>query len=141
MTTMPKTLTPQVVGQAENAHQPILTRVLAPTGVTKDQWVALTMTATAGGAVEEAQLAAQMAGALKIDRAVARATIAGLVDAGLLLRQASQVGFSEDGRAQHGQIRAAIDAIIVPAYADIPAKDLATAARVLTIITTRLNAA
>ncbi len=141
MTTTAPALNPQIVGQAENAHKPILARVLAPTGTTKNQWVALTMTATAGGAIETDQLAGQIAGALKIHQVVARDTIAELVAAGLLADEASRVGLTDAGRARYSQIRAGIDAVIAPAYADIPAEDLATAARVLTAITARLNAA
>ncbi|EIV92718.1 hypothetical protein [Frankia sp. QA3] len=141
MTTTVQILTPQIVGQAENAHKPVLARVLAPTGTTKNQWVALVMTVTAGGAVETDQLADRIAGALKVDQVVARDAIAELVAAGLLAAEASRVALTEAGRSRYSQIRAAIDAVIVPAYADIPSEDLATAARVLTIITDRLNAA
>jgi DNA-binding MarR family transcriptional regulator len=141
MTTTAPVLTPQIVGQAENAHKPILAGILAPTGMTMSQWVALTMTANAGGAIEADQLAAQMAGALKIDQVTARDTIAELVAARLLAGEASRVGFTDAGRARHGEIRAAIDAVIARVYGDIPAEDLVTAARVLTLITARLNAA
>jgi DNA-binding MarR family transcriptional regulator len=141
MTTTAPVLTPQIVGQAENAHKPLLARILAPTGTTTDQWVALTMTAAAGGTIEVEQLAAQMVGALKIDQAAAQDTIAELVATRLLADEASQVGLTDAGRARHGQIRAAVDAIIAQVYGDIPTEDLATAARVLTLITDRLNAA
>ena len=141
MTTTAPLLNPQIVGQAENAHQPILARVLAPTGTTKNQWVALTMTATAGGAVEAARLAGQLVGALKVDPAAARDAVAELLAARLLADEASRVRLTDAGRARFAEIRAAIDAIVTPAYAGIPAEDLATAARVLTTITARLNAA
>jgi DNA-binding MarR family transcriptional regulator len=139
VTTTSPLLTPQIVGQAENAHKPLIGRILGPTGTTMHQWVALTMTATAGGAIEAEQLAAQMVGALKIDHAAAHDTIAELVAARLLADEAPQVGFTDAGRAKHGQIRAAVDAIIAQVYGDIPTQDLATAARVLMTITDRLN--
>jgi hypothetical protein len=50
-------LNPQIVGQAENAHLPVLARILAGTGTTKHQWVALSLITAAGGAVEHTQLA------------------------------------------------------------------------------------
>ena len=140
MTTTAPVLNPQIVGQAENAHKPFLARILAHSGTTMNQWVALTMTATAGGAIEAEQLVAQMVGALKIDQVAARDTIAELVATRLLAGGASRVGLTDAGRARYDQIRTAIDAIIAPAYADIPTEDLATAARVLTLITARLNA-
>src|SRR5260370_3459341 len=138
MTTTAPLLTPQIVGQAENAHKPFLVRILAPTGTTMSQWVALTMTAAAGGAVEAEQLAAQIAGALKVDPVAARDTIAELVAKRLLADEASRVGFTEAGRARYGEIRAAVDAIIATVYGDIPTEDLVTAGRVLTVITARL---
>jgi DNA-binding MarR family transcriptional regulator len=141
MTTTAPVLTPQIVGQAENAHKPFLARILASTGTTMNQWVALTMTASAGGATEAEQLAAQMVDALKIDQAAAQDTIAELVATRLLADEASRVGFTDAGRARHGQIRAAVDAIIAQVYGDIPTEDLVTAARVLTLIIDRLNAA
>ena len=70
------TLTPQIVGQAESAHKPILDRILAPAGLTRNQWVALTLTAASGGAIESGRLAARMTGALKIDDAEAAAAVA-----------------------------------------------------------------
>jgi hypothetical protein len=140
LTTTARVLNPQIVGQAENAHKPFLARILAHSGTTMNQWVALTMTATAGGAIEAEQLAAQMVGALKIDQVAARDTIAGLVATRLLADEASQVGLTDAGRARYGQIRAAVDAIIATAYGDIATDDLVAAARVLTLITARLNA-
>jgi DNA-binding MarR family transcriptional regulator len=140
MTTSAALLNPQIVGQAENAHQPILARVLAPTGTTKNQWVALTMTAAAG-AVGTAELAGRLVGALKVDPAAARDAVAELVAARLLADDASGVRLTAAGEARYAEIRAAIDAIVTPAYAGIPAEDLATAARVLTTVTARLNAA
>ena len=40
-TTTPLTLNPQIIGQAENAHLPILNHALAGSGLTKDAWVTL----------------------------------------------------------------------------------------------------
>lgn len=142
MTTTP-TLNPQIVGQAENAHLPVLKRILARTGTTKNQWVALTLTTAAGGAVDRDQLAGRLTGALKIDHADAGATITELTTARLLedvSGEVSGVGLTESGQARYREIRAAVDEVIGRAYRDIPADDLATAARVLTLITARLNA-
>jgi hypothetical protein len=44
------------------------------------------------------------------------------------------------GQARYSQIRAAVDEVIARAYEDLPVGDLATAARVLTLVTVRLNA-
>jgi hypothetical protein len=40
--TITPTLNPRVIGQAESAHRSILDRILARTGTTFPQWVALT---------------------------------------------------------------------------------------------------
>jgi DNA-binding MarR family transcriptional regulator len=141
MTTTAPVLTPQIVGQAENAHKPFLVPILASTGTTMNQWVALTMTMAAGGGIEADRLAAQIVGSLKIDQTAARGAISELIGNGLLAEEASRVELTGAGRARYGQIRAEIDAIIARVYGDIPTEDLATAARVLTLITARLNAA
>lgn len=145
MTTAPSaatTLSPQIVGQAERAHRPILDRILAPTGTTMNQWVALKLIAVAGpGSLD--QLAGRITGMLRIDDVSARAAIAELTSAGLLEQlpaDAGLLGFTDAGRALYQQINGAVDEVINRAYADIPVDDLITAGRVLTLITTKLNA-
>jgi DNA-binding MarR family transcriptional regulator len=136
-------LNPQIVGQAENAHLPILASILARTGTTKNQWVALSLTAAAGGTVDHDQLAARITGALKIDRAAAVAAITELTAAGMLSAlpgEESRVGLTDAGEARYREIRSAVDEVIGRVYRDIPADDLATAGRVLILITARLNA-
>lgn len=137
------TLNPQIVGQAENAHLPILARILAGTGTTKNQWVALSLATAAGGTVDHDQLAAQIAGALKIDNGTAVRAITELTTTGMLARlpgEASVVRLTDAGQARYREIRSAVDEIIKRVYGDIPTEDLATAGRVLTLITARLNA-
>jgi DNA-binding MarR family transcriptional regulator len=136
-------LNPQIVGQAENAHLPVLARILARTGTAKNQWVALSLTTAAGGAVDRDHLAARITGALKIDNAAAVAAITELVTAGMLAElpgEESRVGLTDAGQARYREIRSAVDEIIGRVYRDIPTDDLATAGRVLTLITSRLNA-
>jgi DNA-binding MarR family transcriptional regulator len=135
------TLTPQIVGQAENAHKPILDRILAPASLSRNQWVALTLTAASGGAIDSGQLAARMASALKIDNAEAAAAVAELTAAQLTeAADGPAVRLTVAGQARHREIRAAVSEVTERAYGDIPAEDLATAARVLITITERLNA-
>jgi DNA-binding MarR family transcriptional regulator len=143
MTTTIPTLDPQIVGQAERAHQPILDRIVARTGTTKNQWVTLALIGAAGGALDRDQLAGRISGALKIDGATVGATIAELTAEHLLAdlpEEGSLLGFTDAGRARYEEIRAAIKEVVSRVYRDIPADDLATAARVLILITTRLNA-
>jgi DNA-binding MarR family transcriptional regulator len=135
------TLNPQVVGQAENAHLPVLKRILAHTGTTKNQWVAVTLTTAAGGAIDRNQLIGRLTDALKIDNAAAVAAISELTTTQLLEDgEESRVGLTDSGQARYREIRSAVDEVIGRVYRDIPADDLATAGRVLTLITARLNA-
>ncbi|WP_406040293.1 hypothetical protein OG799_31050 [Micromonospora sp. NBC_00898] len=136
-------LNPQIVGQAENAHLPVLARILARTGTTRHQWVALTLTAAGGGAVDRDRLVARITGTLKIDAAAATAAIAELTTRRLLAElpgETPRIELTDAGQARHRAIRLAVDEVIGRVYRDIPADDLATAGRVLTLITARLNA-
>jgi DNA-binding MarR family transcriptional regulator len=140
MSTTP-TLNPQIIGQAESAHKPILDRILARTGTTPNQWFALTLTAGNGGAIESGQLVARLTGARKIEDAQVAAAIAELTAAQLMEARAGQrLRLTDAGQARHLEIRAAVDEVVVRVYGDIPAEDLATAARVLRLITARLDA-
>jgi hypothetical protein len=142
MSTTPA-LNTQVIGQAENALGALMDRVLARTDGTFRQWVALNLTAAGGGAIDRDQLVGRMTGALKIDDAVALAVIAELTAAQLLQGlpgQGSRVGLTDAGQARYHQIRAALDEITARLYGDLPADDLATAGRVLAVITARANA-
>ena len=60
------TLTPPIVGQAESAHLAVLQRVLARTGNTRDEWVALTITTNSGDSIARDALVAKMIGAVNL---------------------------------------------------------------------------
>jgi DNA-binding MarR family transcriptional regulator len=118
-------------------------RVLARTGGTFRQWVALNLTAVSGGAIDRDQLAGRMTGALKIDESAALAAIAELTTAQLLEAlpgRGSRVGLTGAGQARYHRIRAALDELTARLYGDLSADDLATAGRVLSVITARANA-
>jgi hypothetical protein len=136
------TLNGQVIGQAEHATRAVLDRLLDRTGGTFHQWVALNLTAASGGVIERDELVRRMTGGLKIDDPAVLATVAELTDAELLeiLPDGSRVGLTDAGRARYHQIRGSVDAITSRLYGDLPADDLATAARVLTVVTARANA-
>lgn len=133
----------QVIGQAENALGALMNRVLARTGGTFRQWVALNLTAASGGAIDRGQLVSRITGALKIDDSAALAAIAELTASRLmesLPGEDSRVGLTDAGQARYQQIRTAIGEITARLYGDLPADDLATTGRVLTTITARANA-
>ncbi|MYS83347.1 hypothetical protein [Embleya scabrispora] len=142
-TTAAPVLNPQVLGRAENAHRAVLDGILAGTGADYRQWVTLKLTAVGGGTVERGDLARTASGALKIDADAAHTTITDLIEVGLLEAPAdapTRIGFTAAGRARHAEIAGAIGEVLGRVYADIPPDDLATAGRVLTLVTARVNA-
>jgi len=139
MSTTP-TLSPPIIGQAENAHKAILNRILAPTGITMNQWVALTLTTANGSSIESRDLQRRMTSALKIDEAEAVAAVAQLTTAQLMKASGnSLILLTDAGQARYREIRAAVSEVVARAYGGIPAEELETAGRVLAVITARLN--
>ncbi|MEU4493611.1 hypothetical protein AB0F96_09150 [Streptomyces sp. NPDC023998] len=143
MSTAP-TLNGQVIGQAHYATRALLESVLAPTGTTFNQSVALNAVAGGGEAVEHGALVARMTGTLKIDESAVLATICELAESQLLQTlpgDTSRLRLTEAGRALNGRIRAAVAEITERLYGGLPAEDLQTAGRLLTLVTARANAA
>ena len=101
----------------------------------------LTVTAASGSAVDRAQLVARIAAARKIDAYQVEAAISELAAAGLVLPgDESRVGLSEAGQGRYREIRAVLEDVTARLFAGFPPEDLATAGRVLSIVTTRANA-
>jgi hypothetical protein len=117
------TLTPRIIGQAEKTLNAILFRLLAGPGLTEAQWITLTLTAARGGATGRGQLVL----------AAARLVANPGDDAG-------PVRLTAAGTEVFGQIQAAVTEVTQRLWGDLPAQDLATAGRVLSIITERANA-
>ena len=137
------TLTPQVIGQAEKTLNAILFRLLAGPGLTEAQWITLTLTAVGGGAVGRGQLVGQVAHGLKVSDARARAHLAELAAARLIQDPGDDAGIvrlTAAGEQVYGRLRAAVTQATRRLWGDLPAEDLATAGRVLSIITERANA-
>jgi hypothetical protein len=136
------TLSTRVIGQAEKTLNAILGRQLAGTGLTEPQWVILTLAVTSGGPVDRDQFTHMVADALKISEADAQAHVAGMVAAQRLEITGADAAVTVTGavRQLHSQIREAVAGITQRLWGDLPAGDLATAGRVLTIITERANA-
>lgn len=135
------TLTPRVIGQAEKTLNAILDRLLADAGLTEHQWIILTLAATGETAGYE-RFALQVAHKVKIGEADARARIDELADAQLLQApgDGTPVTATEAGRRVHSRIRLSTTEITQRLWSDLPAQDLATAGRVLSILTDRANA-
>ncbi len=141
MTTYP-TLTPQVIGQAEKTLNAILDRLLAGPGLTEAQWITLTLTAGGAGSGGHDQLVTQVAHGLKVDEAKASARVAELAAAQLVqdAGDGAPVRLTDAGERVHGQIRAGAAQVTEWLWGELPAADLATAGRILSIITDRANA-
>jgi hypothetical protein len=132
----------RVIGQTEKTLGAILTRQLAGTGLTEPQWVILTLAVTSGGTVERGQLTRQVAGALKISEAEAQARIDDMAAARQLqaTSEGSVVTVTDAAQQLHARVRTVVAEITQRLWGDLPAEDLATAGRVLSIITERANA-
>jgi hypothetical protein len=130
----------QVIGRTERALGPLMDRVLAGTGGTFHQWVALNFTAAGGESIDRSQLIARLTKTLEIDTTEAEATITEMANERLLQTESgSLIAFSDTGRQRYAAIRTAIDQTTEPLYADIPAEDLAATQRVLTTIADRAD--
>jgi hypothetical protein len=138
MSTTPTFGTP-LLGQTEKALNAILDRQLAGTGLTERQWVTLTLTVAGGGTVDRDQLVGRVAAALKVREAEAEGLIAELA-AAQLLDDGPQVTVTESGGQLHGRIRTGVAEITQRLWGDLPAENLATAARVLNTVLARANA-
>lgn len=130
-------LNPKIVGQAEDAHEAVLARALATTGVTKQHWIALTLAATATDPAPTGEPAARLSQALRsADPAQVRQILDDLVTAGLLT---TEHAVTPAGQELFARVRAETGQVVARAYAGIPADDLRTAARVLELVTSRLD--
>jgi len=137
------TLSPRIIGQAEKTLNAILFRLLAGPGLTEAQWITLTLNDAGGGATGRGQLVAQVAHGLKVSEAQAREVLASLVAAQLVQDPGNDLGpvrLTATGAQVFGQIRGAVTEITDRLWRDLPASDLATAGRVLSIITERASA-
>ncbi|MFI0449194.1 hypothetical protein [Actinomadura sp. 6N118] len=135
---MSVTLNPQILGQAENAHRALLDHILTrmDAAIGYAEWVTIKVTAVSGPAARD-EIAARISDALKVDSAT---TIAALTGAGLLAAD-DELALTPEGRALHDRVSAAIGEILSDVYGEVSTADLATAGRVLTTVTARVNAA
>ncbi|MCX5563558.1 MarR family winged helix-turn-helix transcriptional regulator [Streptomyces sp. NBC_00038] len=140
MTTATPLVNGQTIGLAHYASRALLERVLARSGTTFNQSVALRAVSDNGGTVERAWLVGRLTGALKIDESAAHKTVAGMTDAKLLEPVAGQVSLTDSGRELFEGVRVGGNEIAARLYAGIPAEELATAGRVLALVTERANA-
>ncbi|MEV0222776.1 MarR family transcriptional regulator [Streptomyces sp. NPDC050704] len=134
----------RVIGLAHYAGRAVLERVLARTGNTFHQLVTLRLVAVDdAGAIERDRLAAAVTGSLKIEESVVQDTIDELTTAQLIEEVPSAkpgLRLTDAGRERYARITTETDEASARIYAGIPAEDLATTGRVLTLVTERANA-
>lgn len=141
MTTTTPPVNGQVIGLAHYASRALLETVLARTGTTFNQSVALRAVADNGGTVEFDWLVGRLTGALKIDEAPARTAVDELIAAKHLETAGpDRVALTDSGRELQDDIQASGREIAARLYAGIPAADLDTAGRVLALVTQRADA-
>ncbi len=128
----------QVIGQAESALGALLEPLLAGAGITFQQWLVLTVTAASGGRADRGDLVARISGARKVDGTEVESAIAELAAAGLATA-AGPLALTEPGRDVYQRIRGAVGELNAELFA-FPPEDLATAGRVLGVVTARANA-
>jgi DNA-binding MarR family transcriptional regulator len=141
--TIAPTLSPQVLGRAEKAHAALLDRILSGTPLAYNHWVAFNVMAAPDGRINVGVLVERMIGALKIDEATARNAIGELSDLTLIEpapSDASEVELTDEGKATYLRLRKDVDETIGMLYAGISHDELATAGRVLALITERADA-
>src|SRR5215467_5542146 len=131
-------LSTQVIGQAESALGALLDPLLAGTGITFSKWLVLTVTAGSGAGIDRGQLIARISEARKVDGATVGAALTEVTAAGLVTAD-DPVALTDAGRATYQRIRGPLEQITAQLF-DFPAEDLATAGRVLSIVTARANA-
>ena len=131
-------LSTQVIGQAESALGALLEPLLAGTGITFHQWLVLTVTAASGASIDRGQLIARISNARKLDGATVESAITELTAAGLVTVD-GPVTLTDAGRTGYLSIRGALEEITAGLF-DFPPEDLATAGRILSIVTSRANA-
>lgn len=137
------TFSAQLLGQTEKAANAILLRLLDAPGLTEPQWVTLTIAVTSPENLNRGRLAERVATAAKFSATDVDTDIAALGAAGLLElpSDGSQpVTVSAHGQDTFASIRAATGELTRRLWGDLPAEDLAAAARVLTAVLARANA-
>jgi hypothetical protein len=127
----------QLIGQAQLATRAVFDRILEAERTTFTQWVVLNQL---DGSATEDDLVQLVARGLREQPAAARAAVDELLADGRLARHDGRLEPTESGAASRARIRGGIDAITSRLYGDLPADDLETAGRILSIVAQRADA-
>jgi hypothetical protein len=132
----------QLIGQVEKALGAILERLLAGSGVTEPEWVALSVLSAGDDSADEESAVQRTAAALKVDRETARSCLDRLEAHGLLgPAEGAQGTFAvtSSGRAFHASLRVRIGEIVTRLWGDLPADELVVSATVLNTVLSRAD--
>jgi hypothetical protein len=135
-------LNPSIIGQAEKAHTAILKRLLADTTLDERQWITIQFAARADDALGRDDLVTRVSRAAQYDHDAVEAAIDALISASLMKELPGtddQVAVTPEGHALLTALRGQVTEFVRPAYGAITPEDSATAARVLSTITAKLN--
>ncbi|GKQ33845.1 MarR family transcriptional regulator [Streptomyces sp. A012304] len=137
MTTTATSVNGRVIGLAHYAGRAVVERVLDRHGATFQESVTLRAAVVADGPVHRDALLREVTDSLKADPAEIGAVVDALLDKGLLAADGGRLRVTEAGTALHTTVAAETAPISARIYAGIPAEDLATAGRVLALVTER----
>lgn len=142
MTTTAPTVNGRVIALAHYAGRALLEGVLARHGATFHQSVILRAVLVAGDSIGRDELIGDVTASLKIDESAVRAVIDELTAARLLEEHPTEplrVRLTDAGRELYTTTTTETAEISARLYAGIPDEDLASAGRVLALITDRAN--
>jgi hypothetical protein len=134
------TLTGQDIGEAQGAVTGLLDRVVAGSGSTSNEYIALRILAARGSVASAGELRDFLAGQpqLGLDQRSAGTVLDGLEARGLITPAgAGPVQLTAAGSDLHAGLGRAVAEVTAKLYADIDRDDLATAHRVLAQVTER----
>ncbi|MFF5304084.1 MarR family transcriptional regulator [Streptomyces sp. NPDC013161] len=130
----------RMLGLAHYAARAVLESVLTRHGLDFQQQITLRPVALAAGPLDRARLAADTVAALKADEDSVQGTIDGLIAAGLVATDSSEVRITDAGRALYERITKETSAASARIWGGIPEEDLLATGRVLTLVAERANA-
>jgi len=142
----PTSLTGQDIGQAATATRAVFNRLLAETGTTFNDWVILNDLGTSGQKANPANdVVGRLARALQTNETPIRAALTELVRQSLVNQTPAapnnpEISLTPAGTGRFHQVQEGIKQIAQRLYGDLAPEDLATAHRVLGIVTERANA-
>jgi DNA-binding MarR family transcriptional regulator len=143
MTTTATPVSPRLIALTHYASRALLENVLARHGATFNQSVTMRAVLAGGDSIGRDQLVSDVTGSLKTDASVVHGVIEELAAASLLETDPAttdRVRLTDAGRELFETTSAETAPISARVYGDIPAEELETAGRVLTLIMDRATA-